>query len=164
MDRVKIPRQNQGPRPESSLRRRAEGSHQSDGALSNHKVRAPDQKSVRKASGPPAGPPKIKAKEHHPDDFPDLTMMDSIQLHPTDDGLEEFGEREGEDDDADPGQEEANSYRMRTLSKGMLNQTTVSRTMILMLRPNVRTYQTCLTFALTKEAKNGISKIALTLM
>ena len=55
-------------------------------------------------------PPNKKARVLN-DASPDLSMMDSIQLHPTEDEQEEFRDGEWEDEYAEPNLAETNSYQ-----------------------------------------------------
>ena len=115
--RVKNPSVSQGPGRQSSRSdREASQSQSSNSASCNQLVHARKQKTARRAHSLDAGPPNKKVRVLN-DASPDLSMMDSIQLHPTEDEQEEFRDGEWEDEYAESNVEETNSYQGSTNSE-----------------------------------------------
>ena len=74
------------------------------------------KKTARRAHSLDAGPPSKKVRVLN-DATPDLSMMDSIELHPSEDEQDEFRDGEWEDEYAESYVEETNSYQGSTNSE-----------------------------------------------
>ena len=115
--RVNNPSISQGPGRQSSRSDREVSQSQSTSRAScNQLVHARKQKTARRAHSLDAGPPSKKVRVLN-DATPDLSMMDSIELHPSEDEQDEFRDGEWEDEYAESYVEETNSYQGSTNSE-----------------------------------------------